>query len=510
MILGWTLAGALVSSLATFLDNLSSDQLADRLDLAMEGASLGIWDWDLRDNSVQFDRRWCEMLGLQHEDVPMELSSWESRVHPDDIAQCYADIQAYLKGETPFYQNIHRMRHADGRWVYILDRGRVSGWDEQGEAIRFTGTHFDCTATEEARRVLEQQQELLGSLVSGLPAAVALLDRQGAVLAASDEWDAWFSEHHVPAAAASPLAHPAPPEWRAAHDDVLAGRETLPAETRVETGLSGATRVLRWSMRPWGVDTDAPRGVLLAFEDVTAELEVRARNAQTARLSALGSMAGGIAHELNTPLQSLMLDATVTLEELHDDEPDLEATRELVEQLIGTVNYLCEVVGGMRTLSRDAARDPLQDVPIRKIVRQVRQLSAARLQGRGVRVEVAEIDPSWSVRARPSELSQILVNLLANAADAVEGEDPAWIRIQANRDDRALVVEVVDSGPGVPPELRERIMAPFFTTKPPGEGTGIGLSLSRSLAEKMGASLSLVNDEPHTTFRLRFPDEEGS
>jgi len=75
-----------MSSLRTFLDNLTAEQLADRLNLAVEGAHLGIWDWDLRDNAVQFDRRWCAMLGIDHETMPMELSSWESRVHPDDIA----------------------------------------------------------------------------------------------------------------------------------------------------------------------------------------------------------------------------------------------------------------------------------------------------------------------------------------------------------------------------------------------------------------------------------------
>ena len=142
-----------------FLDSLTSEALIDRLNLALDGASLGIWDWDLRDNSVQFDRRWCEMLGLAHEATPMELSTWEERVHPDDLESCYVDIKAYLAGEAPHYENIHRMQHADGRWVYILDRGRASGWDENGKPIRFTGTHFDCTLTEEAKRVLEHQRE---------------------------------------------------------------------------------------------------------------------------------------------------------------------------------------------------------------------------------------------------------------------------------------------------------------------------------------------------------------
>ena len=145
-----------------FLDELTSAQLLERLDLALEGANLGIWDWDLRDNSVQFDRRWCEMLGLDHTTTPMVLDTWSARVHPDDVEGCYRDIRAHLEGVTPRYENVHRMRHADGRWIFILDRGRIAGRDEQGNPIRFTGTHLDITAIElaEQRARMEEQARL--------------------------------------------------------------------------------------------------------------------------------------------------------------------------------------------------------------------------------------------------------------------------------------------------------------------------------------------------------------
>jgi len=116
-----------------FLDNLTHEQLLDRLGLALAGGGLGIWDWDLRDNSVQFDARWCEMLGLDHAQTPMNLQTWSERVHPEDMASCLADIQAHLEGRTDRYENIHRLRHTDGEWRYILDRGRISGRDADGK-----------------------------------------------------------------------------------------------------------------------------------------------------------------------------------------------------------------------------------------------------------------------------------------------------------------------------------------------------------------------------------------
>lgn len=85
------------------------------------------------------------MLGLDITKIKMELSTWESRVHPDDIKKCYEEIKAYINGEKNFYENIHRMQHRDGHWLYILDRGRVSARDKTGKPIKFTGSHFDVT-----------------------------------------------------------------------------------------------------------------------------------------------------------------------------------------------------------------------------------------------------------------------------------------------------------------------------------------------------------------------------
>jgi PAS domain S-box-containing protein len=128
-------------------------------DITLEGAGLGSWDWLLETNKIHFDRRWCEMLGLNHKTVEHDLSTWDSRVHPDDKAACYADIRAYLDGKTQIYENIHRLQHSNGTWVWVLDRGRISARDRDGRPVRFTGIHFDITSFKKAERLsLELQQ----------------------------------------------------------------------------------------------------------------------------------------------------------------------------------------------------------------------------------------------------------------------------------------------------------------------------------------------------------------
>lgn len=127
---------------------LAEAQLAESnqyVELALEGANLGIWDWNLVDNSIRYDRRWAEMLGLDARELRPELATWQERVHPDDVEKCLTEIYAYRAGKTAYYENIHRMKHANGHWVYILTRGRISKRDANGTPLNFTGTHFDMT-----------------------------------------------------------------------------------------------------------------------------------------------------------------------------------------------------------------------------------------------------------------------------------------------------------------------------------------------------------------------------
>ena len=129
---------------------------SERLELVIEGTRLGTWDWNPQTGDVRFNEYWAEMLGYSLEEISFRLEEWESRVHPDDLAPCYEAIRAHLEGETRFYENVHRMRHRDGHWVHILDRGKVTEFDDDGRPVRFTGTHTDISLQREAE--LEAQE----------------------------------------------------------------------------------------------------------------------------------------------------------------------------------------------------------------------------------------------------------------------------------------------------------------------------------------------------------------
>lgn len=130
-----------------------------RLELVIKGTNLGMWDWYPQTNEVMFDENWAKMLGYELNEITPSLSEWETRVHPDDLASCYADIQAHIAGQIDYYENIHRMQHKNGNWLYILDRGKIVERDNQGQPLRFTGTHTNITELKTIQENLEKSQQ---------------------------------------------------------------------------------------------------------------------------------------------------------------------------------------------------------------------------------------------------------------------------------------------------------------------------------------------------------------
>ncbi len=144
------------------------NQLNERQKLALVGSNAGVWDWNIVDDTVYFSPRWKEMLGYADSELTNEFSSWQSRVHPDDIDITLKELQEHIDGDTDYYQGVHRLKHKDGHWVWILDRGK--GFYENGEAVRMIGTHTDITKDKEAQVKYAQQaliiQQVNDSVIS--------------------------------------------------------------------------------------------------------------------------------------------------------------------------------------------------------------------------------------------------------------------------------------------------------------------------------------------------------
>ncbi len=251
---------------------------------------------------------------------------------------------------------------------------------------------------------------------------------------------------------------------------------------------------------------------LWMFRDVTQGIDAsilldrqRSQIVESAKLKALGEMAGGIAHEINNPLAIIQSYAGILRSRALKGVISADSVLDAAERINNVVVRISKIVKNLRSFAKDGEGESYQTVEVLGLVEDTLSFCRERIKNHGVELLVAPIAPALMVKCKPVSVSQVLLNLLTNAFDAVEESSVKWIRIDVETSERCVSISVTDSGGGVPEYLREKIFVPFFSTKETGKGTGLGLSLSRGIAESMGGSLVIDQEAANTRFVLSLP-----
>jgi len=237
--------------------------------------------------------------------------------------------------------------------------------------------------------------------------------------------------------------------------------------------------------------------------DITEELHLRDQLVHSERLSAIGELVAGVAHEINNPLQTIIGCVELMIEERRHEGQlrDLELVRQ-------EATRAGQIVRNLLAFVRRTAPDRVT-TDLNQIARATAQLREHHLHQSNIALQLELHPGALPVAVNREEIQQIVLNLLLNAEHAL-GESPGTILMRTEAGERAHKLQVIDTGPGISPELRGRVFEPFFTTKEVGQGTGLGLSIALGIARAHGGSLDLCPSAAGACFQLTLPGRAGT
>ena len=404
----------------------------ERLNLVLDGAQDAFWDWDLIHDHIDFSRHWAAMLGFTRDELEPYGESWEKLVHPEDLPEVMAKIQAHLDGRSPYIEAEYRVRTKDGEWKWILDRGKIVVRDQDGKPLRAAGTHADVTR----RKLIEEE----------LQTKSAMLKQE-------------------------------------INQRIMAQAELSEKQEQLEM---------------------LNRSLCDQVEKSVAELRRKDQVLiSQGRQAAMGEMIGNIAHQWRQPLNALaMLITNLQFAgrdgDLTDDylEESAATAHRLIQKMSTTINDFRDFYSPDKVMTTFSALSQ---------IRQAIALVESGFKANNIVLSV-EAEGDCQVKGFPNEYSQVLLNLLGNAREAILGRKVASGSVVV-----ALAVErgrgvarVRDNGGGVPETIIDKIFDPYFSTK--SMGTGIGLYMSKTIIERnMHGAISVCNIEGGCEFSVALP-----
>ena len=517
--------GKVIRLVGTFQDitikkNLEKELLKTNefLDMALEGAGLGIWDCNLETDVISYDKRWAEILGLGSAESEITLENWEGLVHPDDKAGYLGALKDYLDGKTTRYENIHRVKHRLGHWVYVLDKGRVSDRDPEGKPIRLTGTYLDITETQ---NIHEKKLNEINEILSATPSCLKIVNKKGELIDMNPQGLALIGAKTLAEVFHANVYDIVEESHRQNFIDfnerVCAGaKESLIFEI---ISLDGTRRWMESYAAPYKLPGGEYAQIAIT-NDITEKVEreedyknQKALAHHNNKLASIGELAAGVGHEINNPL-AIAKGYVEVLYKLMDRDQDLDKDKiqSYLSNIDIAINRIAKIVQALRTFSRVDSTKYSDFSPILAIEESFNLIHEI-YKGDGINLSLVKdvIDDNVLVRGNVGEFQQVVMNLISNAKDAISNNTHKKIVISCKFDEDKVKVSVKDNGFGISAELRDKIFNPFFTTKDMTKGTGIGLSLVQNIIKEMGGTITVESKLGHgATFSIELPAKNES
>jgi PAS domain S-box-containing protein len=476
-----------------------------RLEQALEGANIGMWDWNIKTNTLVINKQWAEMLGYSPEDVSEVMTSWLDHVHPEDLPTVKSRMNAHFEWETPYYEAEYRMRTGTGDWQWFFARGQVVEWDEDGQVIRLTGTQIDISQRKQMENELRRQRSLMYALIDSIPDMIFYKDLKGIYIGCNPAFGK-FSGHH----------------WRE-----VVGKTDYDLFTKeMADFFRGQDRIMLDSGKPrnneeWVKYPDGkwvlsdtlrtpylgPHGEILGLigigRDITERKEMeqelkKAKNSAESANRAKSEFLAAMSHEIRTPMSGIIGTAQLLNETRLTPEQSnyLRLIRKSADALLTIINDILDIS------KIEAGKVELEVIEfnLKTTLSDMNELMTVKAAEKSLlyTCKIGADVPAF-VKGDPTRIRQILINLIGNAIKFTD-DGGVTLYVQSEKITEThitLSFSVEDTGIGIPSDKIDQLFEKFTqadmsTTRKYG-GTGLGLAISRQLSEMMGGKMNVTS-----------------
>ncbi|AUT01084.1 histidine kinase [Nostoc sp. CENA543] len=490
-----------------------------RLQLALSATNTGIWDWNLQTNEVIWSENVFPLFDLDSQIFNCNLPSFLNCIHPEDREFVEQSMMRAIDEQT-LCDVEFRIVWRDGTIHWGNGKGKAF-YDQTGQPLRMIGVHQDITNRKQTEASLRESEQRLQAIIDNSPAVIYVKDIQGKHLLVNSEFEriTHLKREEVKTKTNDEIFASELAQALTRNDqDILTSGKPLQSEEVIE--LDDGLHTYLSIKFPLCDSEGRPYAICGISTDITEKKQLEQQFYRAQRLESIGTLASGIAHDLNNVFAPIVMIAQLL--PLRCKNVDVR-TQELFKTLETSSKRGSDLVKQILTFARGKEGQRILLQPGHLLKELVKVIKQTFPKGIEIHTDIPS-NTLWMLQADPTQLDQVFMNLAVNARDAMPNggmltitaenyvidETYARMHLEA-RAGGYVLVKVADTGTGIPPEFLERIFDPFFTTKEVGKGTGLGLSTVLGIVKNHGGFVEVSSQVGRgTQFRVFLPISTGT